>query len=678
MISQDSAFHFRSQLRAQCKYEGLSGYWLKQTNLCLTEIMGDMPTYLRQITGFSGSTGWALFTEQEDILFVDGRYTLQAKKEVGDFMTVASLGVSSMLGHLQRLFPTSSTLGYHPWLHSLRDAALFASFEKHRQTCLPSLLRGFFEEIDFKDPLDESSKDRSAWSSPIKIGSQKHGIMPSHNHDSILQSNSGSALWQTHKINPSDLLDVSWSAAHEQNVVDQGNTQAQEDSLVLDQTLDALQTRDHASPLIEMLVAHPDKWAGVSREEKWITWVAYAKKNHLAGLWLSPESLAWLLNLRGSGLSPYSRLFQAYGWATPDSLTVFSDAILPFSCPEWLLWKPWKEVFHWSPKNDQAQVWFPEDETPLAIAHLVKETYKKDLSPIALWKSNKNPQEQEGMREAHRQEALAWITWAAKLYDQEGPFEWNEYTAGEELERIRQENPEYRGPSFPSIVGFQGHGAIIHYRAQSKTALPLESGPLLVDCGAQMASGTTDATRVLWLGDQAPTSEIRFHYTAILKGHIALTEVMFPQGKTGKELAVLAETPLWSMGLKTPHGIGHGVGAALCVHEAPPGFGDGLTPLQPGMVISNEPGYYKEGCYGIRLENLLLAQPHPSHSDFLYFETLTCLPYASQLIDFSLLTDHEKRWLRNYHETILDQMSPHLSHEALLWFQKACSPFLNS
>ncbi len=245
------------------------------------------------------------------------------------------------------------------------------------------------------------------------------------------------------------------------------------------------------------------------------------------------------------------------------------------------------------------------------------------------------------------------------------------------LAENRSHQEHYHGESFGAIIGYNSNGAIIHYHPEPDTCKKIVAdGILLVDSGGQYSDGTTDITRTLALSP--PTDEQKRHYTLILKGMIALSKAIFPAGTTGVQLDTLARQFLWSEGLNYGHGTGHGVGFFLNVHEPPQGFAPahserGKTVHVEGMLSSNEPGFYLEGHYGMRIENLIVVKKH-NNSDFLSFETVTLYPFDKSLFDYTRLTESEKVWINEYHQKVWDNVSPLLSGEIKTWFKQKCDP----
>jgi Xaa-Pro aminopeptidase len=305
--------------------------------------------------------------------------------------------------------------------------------------------------------------------------------------------------------------------------------------------------------------------------------------------------------------------------------------------------------------------------------------------PCRLPRACKNPVEQEGARAAHRRDAvalarfLAWFTTEAPRGGQGEKI--TEVTAADRLLAFRQEVPLFQAESFPAISGAGEDGAIVHYRATPERDRPIRPDECyLIDSGGQYRDGTTDVTRTLWTGPGAPPALLRSRYTRVLRGHLALSVLRFPQGVAGPHLDAIARQPLWQAGLDYDHGTGHGVGSFLSVHEGPAAFSRAAkpVPIAPGMILSNEPGYYLPGQYGIRIENLLLTREAATQPDqvkpFLEFETLTLAPYARALIETALLTPAERAWVDAYHARVLAEVAPGCDPATAAWLEAACAP----
>ncbi len=302
-------------------------------------------------------------------------------------------------------------------------------------------------------------------------------------------------------------------------------------------------------------------------------------------------------------------------------------------------------------------------------------------SPVQAMKAVKNSVEISQIRKAMRKDGVALLrlfSWLEQtLQERSVP----EVEVAERLAEFRSQSGHYHGESFAAIVGYKGNGAIIHYRAEPATCASLENeGMLLLDSGGQYWEGTTDITRTITLGD--PTMEQRRHFTLVLKGMIALSEARFPAGTGGAQLDTLARQFLWQDGLNYGHGTGHGVGHFLNVHEGPQGFAisavtsRGRTAFQSGMLTSNEPGFYRTGEYGIRIENLILCveDEQTDYGNFLRFETLTLFPIDRRLIQLDMLTPAEIDWLNNYHTRVHEELGPLLQPDELRWLHNQCRP----
>ncbi|MET0138348.1 MAG: aminopeptidase P family protein [Sphingobium sp.] len=298
--------------------------------------------------------------------------------------------------------------------------------------------------------------------------------------------------------------------------------------------------------------------------------------------------------------------------------------------------------------------------------------------PTILPKAIKNPVEIAGAKAAHERDGAAlsrFLHWLSVEGVKGGE---TEMSAADRLHDFRAEGGLLVDLSFDTIAGSGPNGAVVHYRAEEKTNRPIEQGTLLlVDSGGQYRDGTTDVTRTVAIG--TPTAEMIRNFTLVLKGHIALATATFPRGTRGGQLDVLARQYLWGAGLDYAHGTGHGVGSFLSVHEGPQRIAtstEGDEPLAPGMIVSNEPGYYKTGEYGIRIENLVLVVPREvagAERDMLGFETLTLAPLDRALIDLSMLTQPERDWIDAYHARVEEIIAPQLDGEARTWIGQVCA-----
>jgi Xaa-Pro aminopeptidase len=322
------------------------------------------------------------------------------------------------------------------------------------------------------------------------------------------------------------------------------------------------------------------------------------------------------------------------------------------------------------------RVWIDPATAPLAlvsaVAGISDAVIIEKRDPILLPKARKNDAEIGGMKEAHKLDAVAlakFLHW----FDQEAPKgKLTEIGIVEALEHFRREEPSCIDASFDTISGAGPNGAIVHYRVDEKSNRTLKPGEImLLDSGAQYLSGTTDITRTMFTGKA--TAEQKDRFTRVLKGMMALSMQKFPKGTSGAQLDVLARQFLWQNGVTYNHGTGHGVGAFLGVHEGPAGFSPRYpTPLEAGMIISNEPGYYKTGAYGIRIENLVLVtESAVGDGGYLELETLTLVPIDLRLVDEKLLTPGERDWLNSYHKRVLREIGPSVTGAVKAWLKEA-------
>ncbi|SFZ82844.1 Xaa-Pro aminopeptidase [Devosia enhydra] len=315
---------------------------------------------------------------------------------------------------------------------------------------------------------------------------------------------------------------------------------------------------------------------------------------------------------------------------------------------------------------------------PVAIVEAAKagnaEAVLEKPDPVRLPKARKNDAEIGGMKEAHRIDGVAMARFLA-WFDEAAPKGGlDEITVVSALEAFRRADASAVDNSFDTIAGAGANGAIVHYRVDRKSNRMLVPGELmLVDSGGQYLSGTTDITRTISSGPAG--SEEKDRFTRVLKGMIAISTARFPKGTSGAQIDILARQFLWQAGVTYNHGTGHGVGAFLSVHEGPIGISSRFsTPLEPGMILSNEPGYYKSGAYGIRIENLVLVIPSDVGDGWLEFETLTLAPIDRRLIDLALLLPHEREWLDAYHRRVLNEIGPLVEPRVRAWLEKATAP----
>ncbi len=557
------------------------------------------------LSGFSGSAGLVVVTTDKAALFVDGRYTLQAAKQVSSDYEVFNSGEVTPQSWLAKYYK-NPTIGYDPKLYS--------------KTML------------------EKFKGATA----------------------VATTNLIDALWNERPAAPASKI-----------------------------------------------FAHDIKYSGESAGLKQARVAGEIKKSGADAAFLTaPESVNWLLNIRGRDVEN-TPLCLAYAIIdVKGAVHLFVDAVriddvlrkhLPSDvkiCAPENIADELKDFSGRSMLLDSASA-------PLFITNLcdkagVRLVDGKD--PCVLFKAIKNPVEIAGMRKAHIRDGAAVV----KLLHWLGEKKVSELEVVDKLLEYRNAGELFVEPSFDTIAGSGEHGAIVHYRATKESNRWLEQGELfLLDSGGQYFDGTTDITRTVAIG--VPTAEHKKRFTQVLKGHIALATAIFPEGTTGAQLDALARQYLWADGVDYDHGTGHGVGCFLGVHEGPQGISKraGVAALAVGMVVSNEPGYYKTGEYGIRIENLItvvekfpspsptgrgrgegsflsnVSSPHPNllpegegTKKFLGFETLTCAPIDINLVDVSLLTADEKEWLNNYHAWVRAELAPALDEKETEWLTK--------
>ncbi len=445
-----------------------------------------------------------------------------------------------------------------------------------------------------------------------------------------------------------------------------------------------------AAPLAPVF-AQPDDFAGESAADKRARiGKALAGEGAAAAVLTMPESIAWLLNIRGGDV-PHTPLPLSFAILKTDGhVTLFIDRrkltpgldrhlgnAVAIEAPDRLGAALDALAKAGSVQADPATAasWV-FDRLGAAGAQI-----HRAADPCLLPKACKNRVELDGTREAHRRDGAAVTRFLAWLAREAPKGKLKEIAASDRLEAFRKEGKYFRDLSFPTISGAGSNGAIVHYRASPETEKRLEPGTLyLLDSGAQYLDGTTDITRTIAIG--APTGGMREHFTRVLKGHIALATARFPKGTTGTQLDGFARNALWALGLDYDHGTGHGVGSYLSVHEGPQRISKApnAQPLLPGMIVSNEPGYYKTGAYGIRIENLIVVQPAegaPKGGDSretYCFETITLAPIDRNLVARDLLDRDEAAWLDAYHQRVRETIGPLVDAETGAWLDQATAP----
>ena len=444
---------------------------------------------------------------------------------------------------------------------------------------------------------------------------------------------------------------------------------------------------DRPAPPLAPVVAHELRFAGEDAEAKRTKIAAtLAEKKADAVVLTAPDSIAWLLNIRGGDV-PHTPLPLSFAVLHRDaSVDLFIDArkltpgldahlgsAVRIAAPE--TFGAYLERLVASGKRVQAD---PGSAAAWVFDRL-GEAAVKVPDPCQLPKACKNPVELQGAREAHRRDGAALTRFLAWLAQHAASGDLREIAVSDRLEAFRRDGNLFRDLSFPTISGAGANGAIVHYHASPATERVLEERTLyLVDSGAQYLDGTTDVTRTVAIGEVSP--EMKDRFTRVLKGHIALATCRFPKGTTGSQLDALARAALWQAGLDYDHGTGHGVGSYLGVHEGPQRISKlpNNQALLPGMIVSNEPGYYKAGAFGIRIENLVVVTKldglGEAGREVYGFETLTLAPIDRAAIDRDLLEPGEIEWVDSYHARVRAELLPLVDAETAAWLAQATRP----
>lgn len=579
------------QLQDWLAQQGLAGMVVPRADQFQGEYVAPAFERLAWLTGFGGSAGLAVVLTDRAALFVDGRYTLQAEREVDPALItpIHSADQSPWDWIAETLPQGGARLGFDPWLVT----------------------------VDGLRSLDKACARAGACPVPLAV-------------------------------NPVDLI---WS---DRPPLPQG-------------------------PILGHDLAHcgmssRDKRAGLAQE------MVKAKLDAL--VLADPASVAWVLNIRGTDV-PFTPLPLAFAIMHADcSVSLYLE-------PERLAAPLDKDVRILAPHRfipdlkamGGKRVRLDPAQTAQAIAAMLEEGGAElDLGPdpSLLLRAAKNKVELAGIRAAHRRDGIAMIRFLRWL-DSHPPTD--EMDLADKLAWFRRQGDLFRDLSFPTIAGIGPNGAVVHYRSTSATNRPLTGDTLLLlDSGAQYLDGTTDITRTLAVG--APNRQMRSDFTLVMKGHIALSQAVFPAGTVGAQLDVLARQYLWRAGLDYDHGTGHGVGCYLSVHEGPQRIGKQggakPAPLLPGMILSVEPGLYRAGLWGIRIENLVevveCPMPMGGERPLLGFVPLTLVPFDRRLLDLALLTRDEIAWIDAYHARILAELAPLLDEAERDWLHAACRP----
>jgi Xaa-Pro aminopeptidase len=579
-------------LRAELGRRGLDGFVVPHADRHQNEYLPPNEERLAWLTGFTGSAGAAVILADRAVLFVDGRYTLQARDQTDPkVFAIEHLIETPPAAWIELNLTAGRRLGFDPWLHTAEGA------ERLSKAC----------------------------------------------------ANVGAIL-----------------VATEPNPIDSA-------------------CRNRPAPPHGAIVPHDLQFAGEAAAQKLERVRAELGKLNADALVISdPHAVAWAFNIRGSDVS-HTPLPLAFAIIMTDSARLYVD--------ESKLTEPARQALAGLTEIRPEDA-FAQDLAALGARHLTvrldQATAAHAISqsitanggkvsrgpdPIAVMKAVKNATEIAGSRAAHRRDGAAVANFLA-WFDREAPQgRLTEIDAVEALETFRRDTGLLRDVSFPTISGAGPNGAIVHYRVTNKTNREIAPGEMfLIDSGAQYQDGTTDITRTVIVGD--PTPDMRDRFTRVLKGHIAIARAVFPDGVSGSQLDSFARMHLWAAGLDFDHGTGHGVGSYLSVHEGPQRIAKlGTTALMRGMIVSNEPGYYKAGHYGIRIENLVLVSEAPvvegAEKPLNHFETLTLVPIDRRLVDKRLMTGDEIDWLNAYHTEVRETLTPLVAEETRAWLSAA-------
>ena len=455
-----------------------------------------------------------------------------------------------------------------------------------------------------------------------------------------------------------------------------------EGGITLRTNFDPMQRIWHDRPSIPdaPVFIHPMEYAGESAADK-LTRIRRALRTvHADGMLVSAlDDIAWTINLRGTDVH-CNPVFVSYLLISPTSATLYINKekltaeVSAYLMAQGVATDDYANVARGLSNYLEYNILLDPDETSYTLTKAVRRKIVSHASPIPTLKAVKNGVEMQGFRNAMLRDGVALVKFLSRFKTAVEQGRLTEVSADEMLTAYRAEQPLFRGISFDTIVGYQEHGAIVHYEATPATDVPLRpEGLVLIDSGAQYLDGTTDITRTIALGPL--TEEQKRVYTLVLKGHIQLQMLKFPDGASGTQLDAIARKDLWAAGLNFMHGTGHGVGSFLNVHEGPHQIRMEYrpAPLRAGMTVTDEPGIYLAGRFGVRIENTLLVVPYLSTEcgDFLGFETLTLCPIDTAPIIVSMLTPDERAWLNSYHKTVFEKLSPYHNDDEKEWLREA-------
>ncbi|WP_072506298.1 aminopeptidase P family protein [Phaeobacter porticola] len=444
---------------------------------------------------------------------------------------------------------------------------------------------------------------------------------------------------------------------------------------------------DQPAPPMQPVTAHPLAYAGVPAEEKIATLAAELRSaGQQAAVITLPDSIMWLLNIRGSDIAhnPVAHGFAILHHDARVDLFMAAQKLADVTghlggCVQIHPPAAFLAAVAELAQIDNAAIAGDLSSLPQIVADQLGDSLAPAGDPCMLPKARKCAAEIDGSAAAHLRDGAALVETLAWL-DAQPPGSVTEIDVVKHLEAERRKDPNLRDISFDTISGTGPNGAIIHYRVSEDSNAPLEDGQLLVlDSGGQYLDGTTDITRTLAIG--TPPKDAQQAYTRVLQGMIAMSQLRWPKGLAGRDIEAVGRVPLWQAGQDFNHGLGHGVGAFLSVHEGPQRLSRaGTVPLEAGMILSNEPGYYREGAFGIRIENLLVVQPATmlasgdADREMLHWRTLTYAPLDRRLIVAEMLTKTERDWLNAYHAAVAAKIGPNVTRPAQRWLSAVTAP----
>ena len=456
----------------------------------------------------------------------------------------------------------------------------------------------------------------------------------------------------------------------------------EEGGLTLRTNLDPLEQIWTDRPPIpqDKVVVQPLEYAGEPSHDKLARIRKALRRKHADGMLVAAlDDIAWTLNLRGSDVH-CNPVFVSYLLISSDKATLYinkeklTPEVTDYLRAEGVATDDYANVRKGLKDYFEYNILLDPNEINYTLFKAVERPVVAEASPIPSMKCVKNEREIAGFREAMLRDGIAMVKflhWLKPAVEAGGQ---TELTIDRKLTELRAAQPLFKDISFDTIAAYEEHGAIVHYEATPETDVPLKAeGLLLVDSGAQFMDGTTDITRTIALGPV--TDEQRRVYTLVLKGHIQLELLKFPQNASGTQLDALARKDLWAAGMNYMHGTGHGVGSYLSVHEGPHQIRMEYKPepLRAGMTVTDEPGLYLAGRFGVRIENTLLIVPYTTteFGEFLQFEPLTLCPIDKAPLVVEMLTDEERKWLNDYHETVCNRLAPHLTPDEQAWLREA-------